>query len=70
MNLSDTFTPLVERFRRHVSQEMVSNERLVLLFAGAASWAPHAVSALSAHQWLCGQRWQAPSKHETCASGQ
>ena len=35
MNLSDTFTPLVERFRRHVSQEMVSNERLVLLFAGA-----------------------------------
>ncbi len=35
MNLSDTLAPLVERFRRHVSQEMVSNERLLLLLVGA-----------------------------------
>lgn len=36
MSFADTISPLVERLRRHVSQEMVSNERLVLLLAGAA----------------------------------
>jgi hypothetical protein len=36
-----------------------------LLFAGAYSFAPHAVSALSAHQWSCGQARQgSPSRTE------
>ncbi len=36
MNLPDSLAPAFEYFRRHISQEMVSNERLILLLGGAS----------------------------------
>lgn len=35
MNILDSLTPAIEYFRRHISQEMVSNERLILMLGGA-----------------------------------
>ena len=35
MNIPNSVAPALEYFRRHISQEMVSNERLILMLGGA-----------------------------------